>query len=73
MSIQARQLHVRFVSATSPYVDGIRCGFAMIDLAISRFCAVPAEKQAEAIRTSMAFLNSVGLTAIYDPGGAGIK
>jgi hypothetical protein len=48
-------------------------GFAMIATAISRFPAVPAEKQAEAIRTSMTFLNSIGLTAIYDPGGVGIK
>ena len=48
-------------------------GFAMIALAISRFPAVPAEKQAEAIKTSMSFLNSIGLTAIYDPGGVGIK
>jgi len=48
-------------------------GFAMIALAISRFPAVPAEKQAAAIKTSMTFLNSIGLTAIYDPGGVGIK
>ena len=48
-------------------------GFPMIAVAISRFPAVPAEKQAEAIRTSMTFLNSIGLTAIYDPGGVGIK
>ena len=48
-------------------------GFAMIAAAISRFPAVPAEKQAQAIKTSMTFLNSIGLTAIYDPGGVGIK
>ena len=48
-------------------------GFAMIAQAISRFPAVPAEKQAAAIKTSMTFLNSIGLTAIYDPGGVGIK
>jgi predicted amidohydrolase YtcJ len=48
-------------------------GFPMIALAISRFPAVSAEKQAEAIKTSMTFLNSIGLTAIYDPGGVGIK
>ncbi len=48
-------------------------GFAMIAQAISRFPAVPAEKQAAAIKTAMTFLNSIGLTAIYDPGGVGIK
>ena len=48
-------------------------GFPMIALAISHFPAVPAEKQAEAIKTAMTFLNSIGLTAIYDPGGVGIK
>lgn len=48
-------------------------GFAMIAQAISRFPAVPAEKQAAAIKTSMTFLNSIGVTAIYDPGGVGIK
>jgi predicted amidohydrolase YtcJ len=48
-------------------------GFAMIGQAISRFPAVPAEKQAAAIKTAMTFLNSIGLTTIYDPGGVGIK
>jgi predicted amidohydrolase YtcJ len=48
-------------------------GFAMIAQAIARFPAVPAEKQAAAIKTAMTFLNSIGLTAIYDPGGVGIK
>jgi len=48
-------------------------GFAMIAKAIARFPAVPAEKQAAAIKTAMTFLNSIGLTAIYDPGGVGIK
>jgi predicted amidohydrolase YtcJ len=48
-------------------------GFAMIAQAIARFPAVPAEKQAAAIKTAMTFLNSIGLTTIYDPGGVGIK
>jgi len=48
-------------------------GFAMIALAISGFPVVPAEKQAAAIKTSMTFLNSIGLTTIFDPGGLGIK
>lgn len=48
-------------------------GFPMIAQAISRFPAVPAQKQAAAIETSMTFLNSIGLTTIFDPGGVGIK
>jgi predicted amidohydrolase YtcJ len=47
--------------------------FAMIGPAISRFPPVPAEKQAAAIRTAMQYLNRIGLTTIYDPGGIGIK
>jgi len=48
-------------------------GFAMIGLAIAGFPPVAAERQAAAIKTSMTFLNSIGLTTIYDPGGLGIK
>ena len=48
-------------------------GFPMITQAIARFPAVPATKQAAAIKTAMTFLNSIGLTAIFDPGGVGIK
>ena len=48
-------------------------GFAMIGQAIAGFPPVAAEKQAAAIKTSMTFLNSIGLTTIYDPGGMGIK
>ena len=45
----------------------------MIGQAIAGFPPVAAEKQAAAIKTSMTFLNSIGLTTIYDPGGMGIK
>jgi predicted amidohydrolase YtcJ len=48
-------------------------GFAMIALAIARFPPVPPEKQADAIRSALSYLNSVGLTSIFDPGGLGIK
>jgi len=48
-------------------------GFAMIGLAIARFPPVPPAKQAEAIETTLSYLNSIGLTSIFDPGGLGIK
>jgi predicted amidohydrolase YtcJ len=48
-------------------------GFPMVARAIARFSAVPAEKQSDAILAALAYLNSIGLTAIYDPGGLGIK
>jgi len=48
-------------------------GFAMIGQAIAGFPPVAAEKQAAAIKTAMTFLNGIGLTTIYDPGGLGIK
>jgi len=48
-------------------------GFAMIGPAIAKFPSVPAEKQAAAIKVAMTYLNSIGLTTIYDPGGIGIK
>ena len=48
-------------------------GFPMIALATSHFPAVPAQKQAAAIRTAMTYLSSIGLTTIFDPGGVGVK
>jgi len=48
-------------------------GFAMIGPAIAKFPPVAAEKQAAAIKVAMTYLNSIGLTTIYDPGGIGIK
>ena len=51
----------------------INGGFPMIELAIQRFPVVPAEQQAAAIRASFSYLNSLGLTAVYDPAGVGIS
>ncbi len=48
-------------------------GFPMIELAIGGFPAVSSERQIEAIRSSFAHLNSIGLTAVYDPAGVGIR
>jgi predicted amidohydrolase YtcJ len=48
-------------------------GFSMIALAIERFPPVPAERQTAAIRTAFSYLNSIGLTSVFDPGGLGIK
>ncbi|MFL2546012.1 MAG: amidohydrolase [Candidatus Rariloculaceae bacterium] len=48
-------------------------GFPMIEQAIERFPVVPAEQQASAIRASFSYLNSLGLTAVYDPAGVGIS
>jgi len=51
----------------------INGGFPMIEQAIQRFPVVPAEQQAAAIRASFSYLNSLGLTAVYDPAGVGIR
>jgi predicted amidohydrolase YtcJ len=48
-------------------------GFPMVEEAIARFPTVPAERQTAAIRTAFSYLNSIGLTSVYDPGGVGIK
>jgi len=48
-------------------------GFPMIALAIERFPPVPAARQNAAIRSAFAYLNSIGLTSVYDPGGLGLK
>lgn len=48
-------------------------GFPMIALAIERFPPVAAERQSAAIRTAFSYLNSIGLTSVFDPGGLGIK
>jgi predicted amidohydrolase YtcJ len=48
-------------------------GFPMISLAIARFPEVPADRQAEATKTAFTYLNSIGLTSVFDPGGVGIK
>ena len=48
-------------------------GFPMVALAIERFPEVPAERQAQAIQASFSYMNSIGLTTIYDPAGTGIQ
>jgi len=48
-------------------------GFPMIAEAIKRFPPVSAEQQVDAIKIAFSYLNSIGLTAVYDPGGVGIK
>jgi predicted amidohydrolase YtcJ len=48
-------------------------GFPMIALAIERFPPVPAARQIAAIANAFTYLNSIGLTSVYDPGGLGIK
>jgi len=48
-------------------------GMAMIGVATARFPEVSGERQANAIREALSYLNSIGLTAVYDPAGGGIK
>ena len=48
-------------------------GFPMIAEAIRRFPPVSAEQQVDAIKIAFGYLNSIGLTTVYDPGGVGIK
>ena len=48
-------------------------GMPMIRLAIDGFPEVAADKQADAIRQALRYLNEIGLTSIYDPGGVGIR
>lgn len=48
-------------------------GFPMIELAIEYFPSVSSERQVEAIKSSFSYLNSVGLTSVYDPAGVGIR
>ncbi len=48
-------------------------GFSMVALAIERFPPVSEQRQMEAIQTAYSYLNSIGLTTVYDPGGVGIN
>ena len=48
-------------------------GMPMVVSAIEHFPVVTAERQEDAIRETFSYLNSMGLTAVYDPAGAGIK
>ena len=45
----------------------------MIALAIARFPAVAEDRQTEATKTTLSYLNSIGLTRFFDPCGLGIK
>lgn len=48
-------------------------GMPMVVSAIEHFPVVTAERQKEAISETFTYLNSIGLTTVYDPAGAGIK
>lgn len=48
-------------------------GFPMVELALQGFPEVTSEQQTEAILASFSHLNSIGLTAVYDPAGVGIR
>ena len=48
-------------------------GMPMVVSAIEHFPVVTAVRQEDAIKETFSYLNSIGLTAVYDPAGAGIK
>jgi predicted amidohydrolase YtcJ len=48
-------------------------GITMVAIALQSFPIVTAEGQSEAIKTAYTYLNSIGLTAVYDPAGVGIQ
>ena len=48
-------------------------GFPMVEQALQRFPPVSPEAQVEAVKTAFLHLNSIGLTAVYDPAGVGIR
>ena len=48
-------------------------GFPMVELALQRFPPVTSEEQIEAAKAAFLHLNSIGLTAVYDPAGVGIR
>jgi len=48
-------------------------GFPMIELALQRFPEISSEQQTDAIVTAFEYLNSIGLTTVYDPAGVGIR
>ncbi|MDA0706396.1 MAG: amidohydrolase family protein [Proteobacteria bacterium] len=62
------------VRDSSGHVTGrLNGGFPMIAEAIQRFPTVSADQQVVAIKIAFSYLNSIGLTSVYDPGGVGIK
>lgn len=48
-------------------------GITMVNAALQRFPEVTAERQAGAIKEAFTYLNSIGLTTVYDPAGVGIQ
>ena len=48
-------------------------GFPMVEEALQRFPPVSPDAQVDAVKTAFRHLNSVGLTAVYDPAGVGIR
>ena len=67
-------LEVYVVRDGDGHVTGrLNGGFPMVEQALRRFPVVPASRQTGAIRTAFSYLNSIGLTSVYDPAGIGIK
>lgn len=48
-------------------------GFGMIGRAISRFPSVPENEQIPSIKAALTYLNSLGVTTVFDAGGLGIQ
>ena len=48
-------------------------GFPMVEEALQGFPPVSPEAQVEAVKTAFSHLNSIGLIAVYDPAGVGIR
>ena len=48
-------------------------GFPMVEEALQGFPPVSPEAQVDAVKTAFRHLNSIGLTAVYDPAGVGIR
>ena len=48
-------------------------GFPMVEQALERFPPVSSQAQIEAVKAAFLHLNSIGLTAVYDPAGVGIR
>jgi len=71
---QATGLAAHVVRSESGRVTGrLNGGIGMVELAIRRFPEVTAERQVDAIKSALSYLNSIGLTSTYDPGGVGIS
>ena len=70
----AEGLAARVVRDTNGQATGrLNGGFPMVEQALQRFPAVSPEAQVEAVKTAFLHLNSIGLTAVYDPAGVGIR